>query len=154
MLQRMHGDEREELAEALPGKIAERLFPAAQHQVHFHLMSFLQEFLGLFGAKFEIVTAGFEADAEHFNLAYPLALRAVFPFLLRLDVLKLAEVHYLDNRRTGGRRDLDNVEPPLFGDAECVFQRELTDVLAGFVNGADARGADLIVDAVTAEDSG
>ncbi len=152
LLQRVHGDEREEFAEALPGKIAQRLFPAAEHHVHFYLMPYFEELFGLLGAKLKVVTAGLEADAEHFYLACALALGPVFTLFSCLVILEFAKIHYPDDRRVGGRRDLDHIEPPLFGNAEGLLQLEFTEILPGLVNGAYARGADLVVDAVAAED--
>ncbi len=154
LFQGMRRDEREELTEALPGKIAKGFFPAAEDQVHLYLVPFFEEFFGLFGAEFEVVASGLKADTEHLYLRNVPFLRPVLAFFARFVVLELAEVHDPDDRRVSGRRDLDNIEPPLFGNVERIFQRNLTDVLAGFVNGAHARGADLIVDAVAAEDSG
>jgi hypothetical protein len=74
----------------------------------------------------------------------------VLALFARLLVLELAKVHDLDHRRVGGRRDFNNIEPPFFGDAEGVLEVNLAEVLTLLVNGPDARGAYLVVDAVAA----
>lgn len=114
-------------------------------------MAFADEFFGLFGAEFQVVAPGFESDAEHFHFNVVL-FRLMLPFLPRLGVLELAEVHYFHDRRVCRGRDFNHVKPPFFGDAESVLKRDFAQVLAVLVNGPDARGAYLVVDAVSSED--
>ena len=97
--------------------------------------------------------AGFEADTEHLYFRDMLFLRPVLTLFSRLIILELAEVHDLNDWRIRGRRDLNDVEPALLGNTERLFKRYLAEVFAGFINGADTFGADLIVDTVASEDN-
>lgn len=151
LFQYYSGDKGDEFLKALAGEIAERFLPPPQLHINSYFVAFADEFFGLLGAQFQIVASGFESDAEHFYFNMVL-LRFVLPFFARLGVFELAEVHYFYDRRVGRWRDFNHVKPPFFGDAESVLKRDLAQVLAAFVNGPDARGAYLVVDAVSSND--
>ncbi len=138
--------------EAAPGKVAQGLLAAAQHHIYLDPVTLLQERHRLAGRAFEVVARCFQVNAEHLYLRDMPLFRPVFALLSGFGILELAEVHDLDHRRVCGRCNLDDIKPPFLGDAEGLFEIELPEILTVFINGADARGADLDVDAVAADE--
>lgn len=146
----MSGDECEELLEAAPGKVTQRLFASAQDHINSDFVSFFKEFVRLLGAEFEVVASSLEADAEHFYFTGML-FGSMSSFFTRLFVFKLPEVHDFDHGRVGSRSDLNHIEPTFFGDGEGFLKGDFAQILAVLVNSTDTRHADLVVDTETTE---
>jgi len=143
-------DEHEELLEAAAGEVAQGLLAAPQHHVHLHLVSLAEEFKREFCLAFEIVPAGLEADAHHFNLGYAF-LRVVLALLLGFGVLEFAEVHDFHHRRVGVGRNLNGVQTSFLGNAESLLEFHFPEVGARLVNGAHPSRAYLVVDAESSQ---
>lgn len=145
-------DKGEELNKALAREVAHGFFAAAQNHIHFYFIPLGKEFHGLPDPQFKVMAAGFEPYAQHLYLRDVLFLRPVLSLLSRLFIFEAAEVHHFYYGGIGGRRDFNNIKLSFLGDVEYVFKRHIAEIFTCLVNGANARRADLIVDAVASKD--
>ena len=95
--------------------------------------------------------ADFESDPDAFDSDFFLFF-AVFALAFFPLVPELAVVHYPAHRRSDGRRDFDQIKPPLAGKPERLGSRHHSEVFSVLVNHAERRDADELVDAITALD--
>ena len=123
------------------------LLASPEEDADLHFVSCGEELLGLARPYLEIVLAGARGDADVLQFLRLLEQ----PLFLLLLLLLVAELVELDGPRDGRRRvrrDLDEVEPLLPGDAERVVALQDTEVLALLVDDPELRCGYLIVDSV------
>jgi len=121
---------------------------AAEAQGDLHLVAFLDEPLHRPHLDLVIVVIDVRTHLDLFDLDHLLVLPGLVRLLLRL-VLVLAVVGDLGDWRDGIWRDLDEIETGLLGHFNRLACAQHTDHVAVFVDQADLRRLDLVVDART-----
>jgi len=92
-------------------------------------------------------SADFDLNRFHFGAVRFFAGRTA---LLLFSVLEFAVVSYFGDRRIGIRRYFNQIQPSRFGLAEGVSERHDAEILSGFIDDAELRRLDLMIDAYLA----
>src|SRR5699024_5549515 len=122
------------------------LFTTTEHDRHLDLVPTLEEpddvtLLGLV-----VVRVDLRAELDLLDDRVRLVL-ARLACLDRGLVLELAVVHQLGDRRTGGRRDLDQVEIGFLGQTQCVLHGNDSGLLTVGPDESDLGHPDAVIDA-------
>src|SRR3989338_1680152 len=114
------GDKMQYSLYSLVFKVFVKIFgPSAKHQVYLYLIPSIKEFAHFFSLHLQIMLRCVEADPDfpHFRgVRFLICLPALFFFLIG----PFAVVHYFDNRRLGGGRNFNNIEPRIFCNVNCT----------------------------------
>ena len=123
-----------------------RHFPTAESQCDFHFIAVFQKLVHV--AHLDVIVMGVGVGAElHLLHLDHLLLLARLGFPLLLFVLELAVIHDLAHGRRGVGRNLDKVEPGLFGKFHATGGGYNADIFAVRADKADFGGPDPVVDA-------
>src|ERR1043166_591876 len=114
----VRGEIRSEAHQQLLAEIGVRDFTAAELHHCLHAIAFLKEADGVVLFEIVIVIVGVGAELELLHLHHVLLLPCVVRLLLLL-VLVVAEIDGFGDRRLGGGRDQDKIEPQIL----CFAQR-------------------------------
>src|ERR1700730_2452737 len=125
-----------------------RQLAAAEAHGHLDLVAFLDEFEHAAHLDVVVVVIDAGAQLDLLDLDDLLLLARLVAALLFL-VFELAEIEDLDHRRVSIGGDLDEIEACLEGALQGLAARHDADHLAALIDKADARHADLLVDAWT-----
>ncbi|BDZ53410.1 hypothetical protein GCM10025870_04830 [Agromyces marinus] len=134
---------REALQEA-HAHLGARLLATAEQDHGLDLVAGLQEADGALHLGLVVVLVDLETEPnlleDRVRLVAPGFLR-----LLRSLVLVLAVVHDLDDRRTGVRRDFDEIEVGLLREPQCHLDLHDADLLSARAHEADLGDADTVI---------
>src|SRR5216683_1441437 len=130
--------------ENAPPDLGMRHLAAAEEDRRLDLVAVLEEALDVLLLELVVVLVDLRPELDLFDLDHLLVLASLARALLLL-VLVLPEIHDAADRRHGGRRDLDQVEPLLLGDREGLWRRHDAELRAGVVDHPDFADADAFV---------
>ncbi len=138
----------DELIKHINGHAAVGFFPAAQQDLHAHLMALVQELLGQVDPELQIMLADFEGQTEAFDVEFFLLSARLALGFFEL-VLVSAKVKQFADGRIGGWRHFNQVETALGGEAERFTGRHDADLGIALINQADLGDANEMVDPET-----
>ncbi len=141
-------DQFEQAFQSLGQKLKIKIFgPAAEEEFHPDAMTLTEKFAGPGRLDGEIVVAGADFNLNALHLAaVGLALDAAFFLLLVFQVLELAKVHNLGDRRIGRRRNLNQIRARVKRSAQGLAQFQDAQIGARLVNHPQLGGFYLMID--------
>src|SRR5688500_5231650 len=125
----------------------------AEEDRRLDLVAVREEPLDVLLLEVVVVRVDLRPELDLLDLDHPLVFLGLARSLLLL-VLVLAEIHDPADRRLGGRRDLDQVEPLLTRDGHRLRRRHDAELLSGLVNHTDFTDTDALVGANAVVTSG
>ena len=121
--------------------------PAAEAHGDFHSIPVGEELLAVAELDEKVVLSDAGGHADLLDLNHALILAGLFLTLALLETV-LAVIHYLADRRSGTRRDFDQIQILLNGDLHGVAARHYAQLLAVLTDEAHLPVAYFLVDLI------